>query len=66
MQKVIVYSVDYVKKVKKPVGEVLERRRSFRPDNLTGLLVLARNKFSSNPQDAFHITIDSRLQYTNS
>ncbi len=65
MQKVIVYSVDYVKRAKKPVGEVLERRRIFRPDNLTGLLVIARKKYSSNPQDAFQITVDSRLQYIN-
>lgn len=65
MQRVIVYSMDYVKRVKKPVGEVLERRKSFRPDNLSGLLVIARKKFSSNPQDAFQITIDSGVQYIN-
>lgn len=63
MQKVTVYSVDYVKRVRKPVGEVLERRRKYRPDNLTGLLVIARKNYSSNPQDAFQITIDSRVEY---
>ena len=63
MQKVIVVQVDYVNKIKKPIGEVMERRNKYRPNNMMGLLVIARQKFSSTPQDAFQTTLDSNLQY---
>jgi len=63
MQKVIVFHVDYVRKIKRPIGEVVERRKKYRPENLTGLLVIARQKFSSTPQDAFQTALDSKLQY---
>ncbi|MBM2828053.1 MAG: hypothetical protein HW408_585 [Actinobacteria bacterium] len=65
MQKVIVTQVDYVNKIRKPIGEIVERRKKYRPNNMMGLLVIARQKFSSNPQDAFQTALDSMLQYGN-
>ena len=63
MQKVIVTQVDYVNKIRKPIGEIVERRKKYRPNNMMGLLVIARQKFSSNPQDAFRTILDSKFQY---
>lgn len=56
---ITVFRVDYVKKVKKPIGTVRERRQSIRPENLSGLLHLARKTFSTSPQEAFQIALDT-------
>ena len=58
MKPISVYRVDYVKKTKVRIGMVVERRRSERGDNLTGLLFLARKTFASSPQDAFLTALD--------
>jgi len=58
LQTVTVYRVDYVKKEKRPIGTVRERRKTDRPENLTGLLQIARKIFSSTPQEAFQIALD--------
>lgn len=58
MKNVTVYRVDYVRKLKVPIGLVVERRRKERGDNVMGLLRLARKTFSSSPDEALHITID--------
>lgn len=64
MRKITVFRVDYVKRTRKPIGEVVERRSKFRPDNMAGLLLIARKTYSSSPQDAFQITIDNTVQYS--
>jgi hypothetical protein len=56
---ITVFHVDYATKLKKPVGMVKERRQRSRPDNLAGLLHLARKTFSSSPQEAFQIVLDT-------
>ncbi len=61
MKTVTVYHVDYVKRVKTPVGAVLERRRKDRPGNLAGLLHIARKTFSSTPQEAFQLALDKNI-----
>jgi len=58
MKPISVYRVDYVKKTKVRIGMVVERRRSERGDNLTGLLFLARKTFASSPQEAFLTALD--------
>jgi hypothetical protein len=58
MQTVTVYRVDSVSKSKIPVGTVEERRKTDRPENLTGLLKIARKAYSSTPQEAFQIALD--------
>lgn len=56
---ITVFRVDYVKKMKRPIGTVIERRQTSRPDNLSGLLQLARKTFSTSPQEAFQIALDT-------
>jgi hypothetical protein len=58
---VTVYHVDYVKHKKIPIGTVVERRRRNRPENLAGLLRIAREKYSSTPQEAFQTAVDARI-----
>jgi hypothetical protein len=60
MKTVTVYRVDYVKKTRVPIGEVLERRKKDRSGNLLGLLRLARKIFGTGPEDAIHIAVDNR------
>lgn len=60
MRTVTVYRVDYVKKTKVPIGEVRERRKKNRGDNLLGLLRLARKIYGTGPEDAIHIAVDNR------
>lgn len=55
MKSVKVYRVDYVRKTKKPIGVIEERRSSDRPDNEIGLLRLARKKFAASADEAFRI-----------
>lgn len=59
MKNVTVYHVDYVKKTRIPIGWVAERRRTYRDDNLLGLVRLARKMYASSPQEAFQIVIDA-------
>jgi len=54
---VTVYHVDYVKQKKIPIGAVVERRKKDRPENLAGLLRIAREKYSSTPQEAFQTAL---------
>jgi hypothetical protein len=58
MHTVTVFRVDYVRKLKSPIGTVEERREKDRPGNLTGLLRIARKAFSSTPQEAFQTALD--------
>jgi len=53
-----VYQVDYVRKTRKPVGVIEERRKSDRPGNETGLLQLARRKFAASADEAFRIIVN--------
>jgi len=58
MKNVTVYRVDYVRKLKVPIGMVVERREKERGDNIIGLLRVARKAFSTSPDGALHIAID--------
>ncbi|MEK6778796.1 MAG: hypothetical protein AABY80_03925 [Candidatus Deferrimicrobiota bacterium] len=60
MRIVTVYRVDYVKKTRVQIGWVEERRKKDRGGNLLGLLRLARKIYGTGPDDAIHITVDSR------
>lgn len=55
---VTVYHVDYVKQKKIPIGAVVERRKKNRRENLAGLLRIAREKYSSTPQEAFQTAVE--------
>jgi len=48
-----VYSVNYLDREKTPIGRVLERRNKYRPNNLLGLLKVARKAFVDNPEKPF-------------
>lgn len=58
MKNVQVYKVDYVRKTKRPIGYIEERRKSDRPDNLAGLVRLARRKYASSAEEAFRIVVN--------
>jgi hypothetical protein len=58
MRNVTVYRVDYVRKMKVPIGTVVERRVKDRGDNIIGLLRLARKAFATSAEEAFHIAVD--------
>lgn len=58
MQSVTVYRIDYVKKTRVPIGTVVERRKKDRGDSLLGLLRVARQAYSTSPQDNIQIAID--------
>jgi len=58
MRNVTVYRVDYVRKMKVPIGLVVERRVKERGDNIIGLLRLARKAFSNSAEEALHIAVD--------
>jgi len=59
MRNVTVYRVDYVRKMKVPIGTVVECRVKDRGNNIIGLLRLARKAFSTSAEEAFHIAVDS-------
>ena len=59
MKNITVYRVDYVRKSKVPIGMVVERRKEERGDNIIGLLRMARKAFSTSPEEALHIAIDT-------
>ncbi len=53
-----VYRVDYVTRMKIPIGTVTERRSQPRGSaNLIGLLKLARQIFGKSPEDQFRIIL---------
>ena len=56
-----VYSVNYLDREKTPIGRVLERRNKYRPNNLLGLLKIARKAFVDNPEKAFHVVLEKRV-----
>jgi hypothetical protein len=60
MRRITVYRVDYVRKLKVPIGWVIERRKKDRGNNFIDLLRLARKTFTSSSEDALHIAIDAQ------
>jgi hypothetical protein len=60
MRAVTVYRIDSVRKIKDPVGVVLEQRKTERTNNYNDLLRLARRLFALDTADALHIVIDVR------
>ncbi len=52
-----VYRLDHERMTREPIGEIVERRKSSRQANATGLLQLARRKFSSCTDEALHIGV---------
>jgi hypothetical protein len=58
MRAVTVYRMDYGRKIKDPVGVVLEQRKTERTNNYNDLLRLARRLFALDTADALHIVID--------
>lgn len=58
MKIVTVYDVDYVNKMKTPIGSMVERRKSDRGNNLLGLLKLARKRYASDPDKALRICLE--------
>lgn len=60
MSTVTVYRVDYVRRTRIPIGTVKERRRKERRNNLIGLLRLARQTYSTSPEDALYIAVDGK------
>ncbi len=61
LRDVTVYRVNYVRNFKIPIGTISERREKDRPENLLGLLMVARKRYSSTPQEAFQTVIDATL-----
>jgi len=60
MRAVTVYRMDYGRKIKDPVGVVLEQRKTERTNNYNDLLRLAQRLFALDTADAVHIVIDVR------
>ena len=58
MRAVTVYRMDYGRKIKDPVGVVLEQRKTERTNNYNDLLRLAQRLFALDTADAVHIVID--------
>jgi|AP12_2_1047962.scaffolds.fasta_scaffold525780_2 hypothetical protein len=52
-----VYRVDHEQRIREPIGEIVERRKSSRHNNLLGLLQLARRQFSSGTEEALRISV---------
>ena len=59
MRVVTVYRADFTRKIKYPVGVVLEQRESERGENYEDLLRLARRTFARDTEDAVNIVIDA-------
>ncbi len=60
MQTFNVYSVDYARREKIPIGSIVERRKKNRPENYLGLLKIARKAFASCPEEAFHVVLEKK------
>lgn len=58
MKTVEVYKVDYVRKTKKPIGTIEERRETARPGSEAGLLRIARKKFAASADEAYRIIVN--------
>jgi len=58
MRAVTVYRMDSVRKIKVPVGVVMEQRKTERTNNYNDLLRLARRLFALDTADAVQIVID--------
>jgi hypothetical protein len=58
MRAVTVYRMDYGRKIKDPIGVVLEQRKTERTNNYNDLLRLAQRLFALDAADAVHIVID--------
>jgi hypothetical protein len=58
MKDITVYLVNYVHKMKTPIGSIVERREADRGDNLIGLLKLARKQYASTPDAAFQVCLE--------
>ena len=58
MKNVTVCVVDYVHKMKTPIGSMMERREADRGDNLMGLLKRASKLYASTPDTAFQICLE--------
>ena len=61
MQTFTVYIVDYLKREKLPIGKVIERRKKNRPNNLLGLLTIARKNFALRPEEAFNVVLEKNV-----
>ena len=61
MYSYIVYSMNYVEREKTPIGRVLERRNKYRPNNLLGLLKVARKAFAGNPEKAYKVVLEKNV-----
>ena len=61
MQTFTVYIVDYLKREKLPIGKVIERREKNRPNNLLGLLTIARKNFAIRPEEAFNVVLEKNV-----
>ena len=51
MKTYIVYSYDYIRQVREPVGKVVERRMKDRGDNEASLLKLAQKLYPTSSKD---------------
>lgn len=60
MRTVTVYRVDYVRKTREAIGEIVERREAVRERSFLGMLLLARRLYATDPEDAIHIALDGR------
>ena len=60
MRAVTVYRMDSVRKIKDPVGVVMEQRKTERTNNYNDLLRLAQRLFALDTADAVNIVIDVR------
>ena len=58
MKDITVYLVNYVQKMKTPIGSIVERREADRGDNLIGLLKQARKQYASTPDTAFQVCLE--------
>lgn len=56
MKAYTVYRYDYVRHVREPVGEVMERRQEDRGNDIEGLLKLAQKLYKTSSLDS-HLTI---------
>lgn len=58
MRVVTVYRADFTRKIKYPIGVVLEQRQTERGENYKGLLRLARRTYARDAADDINIVID--------
>ena len=61
MTTITVYSVDKVRERKVQVGTLVERRKTDRGNNITGLLKLAANRFKLSPGQKIQVEFGGLL-----